>query len=526
MSAPFSRRHFLQLVGASGGSATAYRVALGLGLAPLVKAVDKPDIAPAPKGTKRKVIILGAGISGLTAAYELDRKGYEVTILEASHRAGGRNNTLRRGDLIDEIGDPRHCEFDEGPEFFFNAGPARIPGHHTTFLEYAKELGVPMAPFINDNRNARYQDDAINGGKRLRNREFLNDTRGFIAELAAKSLKPDEMDAPFTSADYQSVLNYLRQFGDLDSNYKYKGTLRSGIPNHDHAAPLGIKTPMDPKALIRSGIVEVMHFGEGDDQAAMMMEPVGGMDGMVKGFLRKVGKLVKLHCVVQEIKLLPTGVQVGYLEKGADRSVTADYVLNCIPSHLLTGITHNFPTEYAEALAAIPRGKLFKIGHQCSERFWEKDFIYGGISWTTQDITQMWYPAHGINGRKGVILGSYTFAPELGDKWSAMQHAERIEASIQQAEKLHPGFRKYVEKSVSIPWQNMQHMQGCAAGWTPELMDQYFSTIQAPVGNHFLIGDQVSYSPGWQVGAMHSAFHAISEIGRRENARQLSQASA
>ncbi len=46
MSAPFSRRHFLQLVGASGGSATAYRVALGLGLAPLVKAVDKPDIAP------------------------------------------------------------------------------------------------------------------------------------------------------------------------------------------------------------------------------------------------------------------------------------------------------------------------------------------------------------------------------------------------------------------------------------------------------------------------------------------------
>jgi monoamine oxidase len=526
MSTPFSRRQFLQLVGATGGSATVYRVALGLGLAPLVNAMEKPDLAPLPRGVRRKVLVLGAGISGLTAAYELGKKGYDVTILEASHRAGGRNNTLRRGDLIDEIGDPRRCEFDDDPDLYFNAGPARIPGQHTTLLDYAREFGVPLTPFINDNRNAWYQDDAINGGRRVRNREFINDTRGFIAELAAKSIKPDAMDAPFTRADYESVLNYLRQFGDLDANLKYKGTLRAGIPKHDHAAPLGMKTPMDPKELIRSRITEIMGFGEGDDQAAMMMEPVGGMDGLVKGFLGKVGSLVKLHCVVQEIQLLPDGVRVSYLEKGRDRSITADYVLNCIPSHLLSGLTHNFPAAYATALAAIPRGKLFKIGFQCRERFWEKEFIYGGISWTTQDITQIWYPSHGIHSRRGVILGSYTFAGALGDKWSAMSHAQRIEAAIMQGEKLHPGYRSHVEKGVSIPWQNMNHMQGCAAEWTDELLAQHFGTIQAPAGNHYLMGDQVSYSPGWQIGAMHSAFHAITDIDRRERERSVTTPSA
>ncbi len=179
---------------------------------------------------------------------------------------------------------------------------------------------------------------------------------------------------------------------------------------------------MNPSDLLRSGIVDIMGFGEGDDQAAMMMEPVGGMDGVVKGFLRKVGHLVQLHCVVQKIELMPQGVRIDYLDKGKDKSLTADYVLNCIPSHILAGLTHNFPKEYAAGLAAIPRGKLFKIGHQCSERFWEKEYIYGGISWTTQDLTQMWYPAHGINGKKGVILGTYTFADELGDKWSGMPH--------------------------------------------------------------------------------------------------------
>ena len=91
---------------------------------------------------------------------------------------------------------------------------------------------------------------------------------------------------------------------------------------------------------------------------------------------------------------------------------------------------------------------------------------------------------------------------------------------------MHPVYRGYVEKGLSVSWQNMKHMQGCAASWDESLYAQYFGTLQAPAGRHYLIGDQVSYSPGWQEGAMHSAFQAMADIDRREreDATRLSAA--
>ena len=186
-----SRRDFLNLAGALGGSTAVYRAAMALGLLP-ASAVARPQLASLAK--PKKVLILGAGISGLTAAYELSRKGYEVQVLEASFRAGGRNLTLRtrRSHRRDRV-IRRSAHFDKDPDLYFNAGPARIPGHHQHLLGYCKELGVELAPFINDNRNAWVQDDAMFGGKPIRAREYLNDTRGFVAELMAKSLKPEQI---------------------------------------------------------------------------------------------------------------------------------------------------------------------------------------------------------------------------------------------------------------------------------------------------------------------------------------------
>ena len=90
-------------------------------------------------------------------------------------------------------------------------------------------------------------------------------------------------------------------------------------------------------------------------------------------------------------------VDVTYRERGKREQLSADYCLNCIPMHLLAGIPNNFPADYSGAFTQIGRGKLFKLGLQARERFWEREQIYGGISWTAQDITQIWYPAHGIH---------------------------------------------------------------------------------------------------------------------------------
>jgi monoamine oxidase len=152
------------------------------------------------------------------------------------------------------------------------------------------------------------------------------------------------------------------------------------------------------------------------------------------------------------------------------------------------------------------------------ERFWEKEGIYGGISWTMQDIQQLWYPAHGIHRQKGVILAAYTFDPNAGEKFARLPPAERIKLAIAQGSKIHPDYGKYVETGVTVAWHQMNHMLGCAAQWEEPLYKQWFARLQAPVGNHYLMGDQVSYHPGWQEGAMASAHHAIADIDARLSA--------
>jgi monoamine oxidase len=514
MPQAISRRRLLHLIGVTAGSAAAYQAAIGLGVMADVKASVRPDLAPPRRG--QKVAILGAGIAGLTAAYELSRKGYECVILDASHRAGGRNLTLRHGDLIDEIGNPQTCQFDPDPDLYFNAGPARIPGHHTTLLEYCRELDVQLAPFINENKNAWVQDDAAFAGRAVRNREYVTDARGFLAELTAKCLSATHLDAAVTHDDAERMIALTRVFGDLSSTNSYKGSARAGLASYDYTIPEQLKSVRNMPELLKTRLWQtVMQFGESEDQAAMMMEPVGGMDKVVQGFMAKVGHLVQTHSRVESVMLREKGVDVVYRNADGRHKLSADYCLNSIPLQLMAGIAHNFPSDYAEVFTVVPRGKLFKIGFQMRERFWEREMIYGGISWTTQDITQVWYPCHGIHRPKGVVLGAYVYGGEAGDRFERMTPAQRLEAAIKQGERIHPAYRQYVENGVSIPWHRMNNMLGCASEWQPETRVQHFARIQAPVGRHYMIGDQVSYHSGWQQGAMHSALHAITDMDHR-----------
>ena len=263
----------------------------------------------------------------------------------------------------------------------------------------------------------------------------------------------------------------------------------------------------------------IMSFGETDDQAAMMMEPVGGMDRVVAGFMRKVGHLVQLESQVQRIKVLPRGVEVTYRRNGEYLTARADYVLNCIPMHLLAGIEHNFPAEYAAGFTAIPRGKLFKIGLQMKERFWENEGIFGGISWTMQDIQQIWYPAHGIHRKKGVVLAAYTFSTRCRREIRALAaggaHQARHPAGLEDPSWLRQLCRKRRDRRLA-PDESHAGLRGAVGRGAVQAMVQ--DACRRRSGNHYLIGDQVSYHPGWQEGAIASAHHAMADIDARERA--------
>ena len=100
----------------------------------------------------------------MTAAYELGRAGYRVQVLEYNNRAGGRNWSLRGGDVYTELGGAtQRCEFDAG--LYLNPGPWRIPYHHHAILDYCRRFGVALEPFIQLNHNAYLHSTAAFGGK-------------------------------------------------------------------------------------------------------------------------------------------------------------------------------------------------------------------------------------------------------------------------------------------------------------------------------------------------------------------------
>ena len=137
-----TRRAFLERLGAAGGYSAVFLGMEALGLLNAPPAAAEPFALPPGSGSGRRIVILGAGIAGLVSAYELKRAGWDVTVLEARERVGGRVWTVRGGDRIVQTGrNDQVCEFSDG--LYLNAGAARIPHSHHVILGYARSLGVP-----------------------------------------------------------------------------------------------------------------------------------------------------------------------------------------------------------------------------------------------------------------------------------------------------------------------------------------------------------------------------------------------
>ena len=217
MAKAVSRREFLNLLGAYGGTSAALQAGAALGLMPgRTQAADFSLQSAA--GAGKRVAILGSGLSGLTTAWELTKAGYDCTVLEASHRAGGRIFTVRSGTVIDEIGNYQRCVWDDESHLYFNAGAARITSIHNNTLHYCKELDVDLEIIANESKTAWVQDDRMLQGKPVRNVDYTSSFRGFISEMLAKSLSGPELNASFTESEIETLLGMLLSFGDLNED--------------------------------------------------------------------------------------------------------------------------------------------------------------------------------------------------------------------------------------------------------------------------------------------------------------------
>ena len=252
--------------------------------------------------------ILGAGVAGLSAAYELGRAGYDCTVLEARDRVGGRSWTIRRGTRL-ELTDGSHqiCEFDQ--DLYWNAGAARLPSHHQAVLGYCRELGVALEVEVNTNRGAKLLNQAANSGKPIELRQVANDVRGEISELLGKAINRGALDQELTAYDKERMLAFLRQYGDLSPDLLYKGSTRAGYKTLPGPADqVGVKRdPVPLGVLLDADMWAGLLLEESFTQQATMFQPVGGMDRIAAAFAEKVGPIVRLANEVTAIRRGPGG---------------------------------------------------------------------------------------------------------------------------------------------------------------------------------------------------------------------------
>ena len=275
-----TRRDALSMIGRVAGSAALYHAMTSLGFAAESGYRGPIKLDGDPKGAS--VLILGAGLAGMTAALELRDAGYRVKVLEFNARPGGRNWTLRGGDTYTELGGARQdCGF--APGLYFNPGPWRIPYHHRAVLAYCRRLGVALEPFIQLNHNAYLHASTRFDGRPQRIREIKADFQGHVSELLAKATQRSRLDDAVSKDDREMLLTALKSWGALDTDYAYKESLRTasyrGYGKYPGGGLDAAPTPSGPiplSEILQSRLWRYLQNFAAIDFQTTMFQPVGG----------------------------------------------------------------------------------------------------------------------------------------------------------------------------------------------------------------------------------------------------------
>ncbi len=503
---PLTRRRFLERLGAAGGGA------LVLG------ALDAWNLMAAPaghpprfqgRGDGVRVLVLGAGVSGLVTAHELVKLGYDVRILEARDRVGGVNWSVRRGDRLAEIdGEEQLCRFDEG--LYFNAGPWRIPAQHTGILGYCRELGVALEPFINENDDGFvfFEGDGLGplSGRRMRMREVKGDLRGHTAELLAKAVDQGALDLPLSMEDREHLVRYLVVEGYLDpADMTYRGSAARG-PGEPH----------DLAALLLTGIgnrfrsLGAATFGIDGP----WFQPVGGMDRIPAAFARELGDRITLGARVERIRIDEREVRVAWeqVETGHREEHAADFCVSCLPLSILRGIDANLAEELAEVVGLVNYSGSAKIGLQMRRRFWEEDDgIYGGPTLTSLPLGQFSFPSNDLFSRKGIVLGFYANGSVPGPDGTPLvegSNAARVEHVLHHGGRVHPQMREAFETAFCTFWAKVPYSEGAYAGGTGGVAER----LRRPDRRLVLGCAAVSGSAAWLEGAVSAGWSAAESV--------------
>ena len=484
MSIPLDRREFLKLGLLSATQFASQRWSFA------AKSLS-------PAAYAKRIVIIGAGLAGLVAAYELTQAGHDVTILEAQLRPGGRVLTLRE-------------PFSDG--LYAEAGAARIPDNHDLTLHYVKHFGLTLVPFYPDKLARVF----VLKGKRIK----VQPGSDLDLSQVPLELKAEERRLGMSGLVQKYLGNALRGIGDPSApdwpsaqaraydNVTMAEFLRQ--QGASHAAIELLEYPFtsaedDPVSFLWN-LREIAY----ESQETTRYKISGGNDLLPKAFAAKLKERILYGSPVLRIEQDSDKVRAIALQSGTRHSFEADRLICTVPFPALRRVEVQPPFSEAKrkAIAELAYDTITRVVLQCRTRFWEKEGHNGfGISDLPQEI---WHPTFDQPGTRGLLV-SYTFFG-VGKRVGAMSEDRRREFVSREMEKVHHGLLDNLEGAISKVWLADPWAGGAAAIPSPGQMTTLCSGIERPEGWVHFAGEHTSRWTGWMQGALQSGLRAAKEV--------------
>jgi len=470
--------------------------AVGAGLIPAARATTTLGPAQIPVRGRQKFLVIGAGMSGLVAAYELRKLGHTVTVLEAQRRPGGRVYSLRE-------------PFSDG--LYAEVGAARIPDNHDLTLRYVREFNLPLTPFYPATGSRMYSI----GGKRIR-----ADLSGeWIAGEAPLDLKSSEKKLGQWALLEKYVGGALAELGDP---YKIDYTSAAAkkfdsVTTAEYLRQQGASeganslmswpwaSPKDDRYSFLWTLREIAY----ESQEKTRSKIVGGNDRLPRAFADSMKDVIHYGSPVVRIEQNDQRVRAIVSRGGTQEAFEAERLLCTIPFPALRRLDMgSISIPKRRAINELSYDTIVRATLQSRTRYWEQDGFNGfGHSDTPQ---QIWHFSHDQPGPRGLLVSF--LCGGTGERVGDMEPEAREQFLLAEMERAHPGLRENYEGMFVHVWHKDPWTKGALALPAPGQLTGICVGAERPEGRIHFAGEHLSHFSGWMQGALESGLRAVREL--------------